>query len=123
MIPSGAPSSSTSDTSTDVYSTTSGWAVHNGIRYDDYVVARGGRAWVPFLRVWLADRTVAPENGPGSRRLAELTLRNENARLSRVVEIQEQISGARQQLVGGREVALLERSHPGHGARPVPRKQ
>jgi Dolichyl-phosphate-mannose-protein mannosyltransferase len=49
-----------------------GWAVHNGIRYDDYVVARGGRAWVPFLRVWLADRTVAPENGPGSRRLAEL---------------------------------------------------
>lgn len=49
-----------------------GWAVHNGIRYDDYVVARGGRAWVPFLRVWLADRTVAPENGPASRRLAGL---------------------------------------------------
>ena len=49
-----------------------GWAVHNGIRYDDYVVARGGRAWVPFLRVWLADRTIAPENGPGSRRLAAL---------------------------------------------------
>ena len=33
-------------------------------------VARGGRAWVPFLRVWLADRTIAPENGPASRRLA-----------------------------------------------------
>jgi Dolichyl-phosphate-mannose-protein mannosyltransferase len=49
-----------------------GWAVHNGIRYDDYTVTRGGRAWVPFLRVWLADRTIAPENGSASRRLAEL---------------------------------------------------
>jgi hypothetical protein len=49
-----------------------GWAVHNEARYDDLTVARGGRAWVPFLRVWLADRTIAPENGPGSRRLAGL---------------------------------------------------
>ena len=49
-----------------------GWAVHNGVRYDDYTVARGGRAWVPFLRVWLDDRTVAPENGLRSRRLADL---------------------------------------------------
>ena len=49
-----------------------GWAVHNGIRYDDVTVTRGGRAWVPFLRVWLADKTVAPENGPASRRLARL---------------------------------------------------
>ena len=49
-----------------------GWAVHNGVRYDDYTVTRGGRAWVPFLRVWLADRTIAPENGPASRRLAGL---------------------------------------------------
>jgi hypothetical protein len=48
------------------------WAVHNGIRYDDATVARGGRAWVPFLRVWLADRTIAPENGDDSRRLAGL---------------------------------------------------
>jgi Dolichyl-phosphate-mannose-protein mannosyltransferase len=48
------------------------WAVHNGIRYDDATVARGGRAWVPFLRVWLADATVAPENGADSRRLATL---------------------------------------------------
>lgn len=49
-----------------------GWAVHNGVRYDDYTVTRGGRAWVPFLRVWLDDRTIAPENGPASRRLARL---------------------------------------------------
>ena len=49
-----------------------GWAAHNDVRYDDLTVARGGRAWVPFLRVWLADRTIAPENGPASRRLAGL---------------------------------------------------
>jgi hypothetical protein len=49
-----------------------GWAVHNGVRYDDATVARGGRAWVPFLRVFLADGTISPENGVASRRLAEL---------------------------------------------------
>ena len=48
------------------------WAVHNGVRYDDATVARGGRAWVPFLRVWLADKTVEPENGDASQRLADL---------------------------------------------------
>ena len=45
------------------------WAVHNGVRYDDLTVTRGGRAWVPFLRVFTADRSIAPENGPASRRL------------------------------------------------------
>ncbi len=49
-----------------------GWAAHNAIRYDDFTVTRGGRAWVPFLRVWLADNTISPENGPASRRLARL---------------------------------------------------
>jgi len=49
-----------------------GWALHNGIRHDDLTVTRGGKAWVPFLRVFLADKTIAPENGPASRRLAEL---------------------------------------------------
>ena len=48
------------------------WAVHNGIRYDDTTVARGGRAWVPFLRVFLADKTIAAENGSGSKQLADL---------------------------------------------------
>jgi hypothetical protein len=48
------------------------WAVHNGVRYDDTTVARGGRAWVPFLRVFLADKTISPENGPASERLAAL---------------------------------------------------
>ena len=48
------------------------WAVHNGVRYDDATVARGGRAWVPFLRVWLADESIAPGNGSDSMRLATL---------------------------------------------------
>ncbi len=48
------------------------WSLHNGIRYDDATVARGGRAWVPFLRVFLADTTISPENGDASRRLARL---------------------------------------------------
>jgi Dolichyl-phosphate-mannose-protein mannosyltransferase len=48
------------------------WALHNGIRYDDATVARGGRAWVPFLRVWLDDATISPGNGEASRRLSRL---------------------------------------------------
>ena len=49
-----------------------GWALHNGVRYDDATVARGGRAWVPFLIVFTGNKTISPENGPASRRLAEL---------------------------------------------------
>jgi hypothetical protein len=48
------------------------WAAHNGLRYDDATVARGGRAWVPFLQVFTGNRTIAPENGEASRRLGEL---------------------------------------------------
>ena len=48
------------------------WVVHNAVRYDEPTVARGGRAWVPFLQVFTANRTIAPENGPASERLAEL---------------------------------------------------
>lgn len=50
----------------------SAWAAHNAIRYDDLTVTRGGKAWVPFLRVFPADKTISPENGPASRRLAAL---------------------------------------------------
>ena len=49
-----------------------GWALHNGIRYDDATVARGGRAWVPFLIVFTGNRTISPENGEASRELARL---------------------------------------------------
>lgn len=48
------------------------WSVSNGVRYDDATVARGGRAWVPYLRVFLADKTISPENGAASERLARL---------------------------------------------------
>jgi hypothetical protein len=48
------------------------WAVHNGLRYDDATVARGGRAWVPFLQVFNANKTISPDNGAASERLAEL---------------------------------------------------
>ena len=55
------------------------WAVHNGVRYDDATVARGGRAWVPFLRVF-TDGRIAPDNGAASRRLSDLVERDVLAR-------------------------------------------
>jgi hypothetical protein len=48
------------------------WAVHNGVRYDDTTVARGGNAWVPFLQVFTGNGTIDPANGEASRRLGEL---------------------------------------------------
>ena len=47
------------------------WAVHNGLRFGDYTLARGGNAIVPFYRAFITDRIVSPENGPSSRRLAK----------------------------------------------------
>ena len=49
-----------------------GWAVHNDVRYGDRTVTRGGRAWVPFLRVFAADRSISPGNGAASQRLGRL---------------------------------------------------
>jgi hypothetical protein len=49
------------------------WAVHNGLRYDDYTVARGSKAWVPFFKVAGA---VDPANGDASRRLADAVERH-----------------------------------------------
>jgi 4-amino-4-deoxy-L-arabinose transferase-like glycosyltransferase len=67
------------------------WAIHNGVRYDDATVARGGRAWVPFLQVFTANRTIAPENGAASERLAslieqEVLARDPHARLDVTLE-------------------------------------
>ena len=47
-----------------------GWVVHNGLRYDNYTLARGGNATVPFYRTFVTDKLVAPSNGPASRELA-----------------------------------------------------
>jgi hypothetical protein len=47
------------------------WAVLNGIRFDDYALARGGNAIIPFYRAFITDKIVSPENGAASRRLAD----------------------------------------------------
>ena len=49
-----------------------GWAVLNGARFDDRSLSRGGGAVLPFYRAYLTDKIVSPQNGPSSRRLAEL---------------------------------------------------
>ena len=46
------------------------WAVANGLRYDDYTVARGTGAFFPFYRAFTTDHIVRPDNGPASRELA-----------------------------------------------------
>jgi hypothetical protein len=47
------------------------WAVLNGIRFDDYALARGGNAIIPFYRAFITDKIVQPDNGPASRQLAD----------------------------------------------------
>jgi hypothetical protein len=46
------------------------WTVNNGLRYEDYALARGGGAFFPFYRAFTTDRIVSPENGDASRELA-----------------------------------------------------
>ncbi len=45
------------------------WTVHNGFRFGDYTVARGGNSRLPFERVFLTERIVRSENGPASLEL------------------------------------------------------
>jgi hypothetical protein len=52
------------------------WAVHNGLRYDTYTVARGGNQTVPFYRAFVTDKIVRPSNGPASRELAAAVRRD-----------------------------------------------
>ncbi len=47
------------------------WAVNNGVRYGDTTVSRSGILNVPFYPAFLAHE-IKPDNGPASRRLAEL---------------------------------------------------
>jgi hypothetical protein len=47
------------------------WTAHNGLRYDEWALARGGNAVIPFYRAFLFDEIVAADNGPESRRLAD----------------------------------------------------
>ncbi len=46
------------------------WTAHNGLRFGDYTLARGGNSRLPLERAFLTERIVSPENGPASRRLA-----------------------------------------------------
>ena len=46
------------------------WTVHNGLRFHDYALARGGNAVIPFYRAFITDHIISPENGSASRRLA-----------------------------------------------------
>ena len=51
------------------------WTVANGLRYDDYTVARGTGAFFPFYRAFTTDHIVRPGNGQASRELAEAVRR------------------------------------------------
>lgn len=53
-----------------------GWTVHNGLRYDEWTLARGGNAVIPFYRAFITDRIVSPANGPASRELARAIRRH-----------------------------------------------
>jgi hypothetical protein len=46
------------------------WGAHNGLRFGDYTLARGGNAVIPFYRAFVLEHIVSPKNGPASRRLA-----------------------------------------------------
>jgi hypothetical protein len=52
------------------------WAILNGVRFDDYALARGGNAVIPFYRAYITDKIVRPDNGPASRRLADAVRRH-----------------------------------------------
>jgi hypothetical protein len=52
------------------------WAATNAWRYDDFVVARGGQANLPFFRAFIVDHIVEPDNGPASRELADAVERD-----------------------------------------------
>ena len=52
-----------------------GWTLQNGVRYDDYTLARGANSGVPFYRAFVTDHIVRPGNGPASRRLAQAVQR------------------------------------------------
>jgi Glycosyltransferase family 87/Dolichyl-phosphate-mannose-protein mannosyltransferase len=53
-----------------------GWVVHNGVRYDNYTLSRGGNATVPFFRAFVTDKIVRPSNGPKSEELARAVQRD-----------------------------------------------
>ena len=53
-----------------------GWAVHNGIRYGNYTIARGGNATVPFFRAFVTDQHRAARRTARRRELARAVQRD-----------------------------------------------
>ncbi|MDQ3672680.1 MAG: glycosyltransferase family 39 protein [Actinomycetota bacterium] len=53
-----------------------GWVVHNGVRADDFTLARGGGATLPLFRAFVADNIVRPGNGPATRELERAVSRD-----------------------------------------------
>ncbi len=53
-----------------------GWVMHNGVRADDFTLARGGGATLPLFRAFVADNIVRPENGPATRELERAVARH-----------------------------------------------
>jgi hypothetical protein len=51
------------------------WSIYNGVRYDVYAVSRGGNAYLPFFRAFVADHIVSPSNGSASKQLARAVAR------------------------------------------------
>jgi hypothetical protein len=51
------------------------WAAVNDVRFGDFTVTRGGKAWVPFFKVF-GEGKIDAANGPASRRLAHLVERD-----------------------------------------------
>ena len=78
------------------------WAALNGLRYDDYALARGGGAFFPFYRAFVSDRIVSPDNGPASRELAD-TVRGPPARRAAVPRVRDH---ARPLLLAGRPAGV-----------------
>lgn len=52
------------------------WAAHNGLRYGQFTVARGGAAIIPAYRLFILERALDPLNGPASQALASAVARD-----------------------------------------------
>ena len=98
------------------------WAAHNAVRYDDFTVARGSKAWVPFFRVGGA---VDPANGDASRRLADAVERDVlplPPYASRGVDVETYFHGARQPRGDPHDRALGPGLRLGHRLRRAVRR-
>ena len=48
------------------------WSTHNYVRYDDFTIARGSAAMIPFQRAFVVSKIVHPENGKHSAKFINL---------------------------------------------------